>query len=151
MVTPLSKDRIWNYLSEIPDPEIPAINIIELGVVRDVKIDKEQVEVIITPTYSGCPAMKMIEDDIYSHLKTNNIEDVKVTTILSPAWTTDWITDEAKEKLNKYGIAPPNKEIACPQCTSQNVECVSQFGSTPCKAQYRCKDCKEPFDYFKCH
>ena len=150
MVGTFTKKEILSYLSEIPDPEIPAINIIELGVVRDVLIGDE-VEVIITPTYSGCPAMQMIEDNIKVHLKDKGIKKLKVTTVLFPAWTTEWITEEARNKLNKYGIAPPVEEIKCPLCNSLEVECISQFGSTPCKAQYRCLKCREPFDYFKCH
>ena len=162
MVISHSKEEIFKLLSEIPDPEIPVINILELGVLRDVKLNGDEVIVDITPTYSGCPAMKMIEDDIGLKLKQNGIEKVKVNTIYSPAWTTDWLTDEAKEKLRKYGIAPPEKTLLdknslfgkkkkCPHCGSEKTEMVSQFGSTACKALYKCSDCKEPFDYFKCH
>ena len=158
----LTKEKIFSILSEIPDPEIPVINILELGVLRDVKLNGEEVIVDITPTYSGCPAMKMIQDDIFSKLKENGVEKIKVNMIYSPAWTTDWITEEAKEKLRKYGIAPPEKSTSdknvllgkkktCPHCGSENTEMVSQFGSTACKALYKCLDCKEPFDYFKCH
>ncbi|MBI3502694.1 MAG: phenylacetate-CoA oxygenase subunit PaaJ [Bacteroidetes bacterium] len=147
-----SRKEILNLLSEIPDPEIPVINIHELGVLRDVIVNEKEVEIIITPTYSGCPAMKQIENDIVSKLKENGIENVKVKSIFSPAWTTDWITDEAKEKLRKFGIAPPTqRKVKCPHCNSENTEVISQFGSTACKALYRCNDCKEPFDYFKCH
>ena len=159
--TTINTQAIWEALAEIPDPEIPVINIIELGVVRDVKTNGQGVEVIITPTYSGCPAMQMIETDIVKHLREKGY-DVVVTTVLSPAWTTDWITEEAREKLRQFGIAPPEKPTAdknvlggtpkaCPHCSSQNTELVSQFGSTPCKALYKCLDCLEPFDYFKCH
>lgn len=162
MVIPQSKEDIFKILSVIPDPEIPVINILELGVLRDVNVNEGKVEVVITPTYSGCPAMKQIETDILFVLKKNGIENAKIKMVYSPAWTTDWMTDAAKEKLHQCGIAPPekttspkasnpNKIILCPQCGSENTELVSQFGSTACKALYKCLDCKEPFDYFKCH
>lgn len=159
-----SKKEILNLLSEIPDPEIPVITIKDLGILRDVEIKNDLVIVDITPTYSGCPAMKMIEDQIREELHKAGIEKVKVNHVLTPAWTTDWISDEAKEKLKKYGIAPPEKTssdknillgkkkiIICPHCNSKNTEMVSQFGSTACKSLYKCLECKEPFDYFKCH
>lgn len=159
----LSKEKIFSLISEIPDPEIPVITIAELGVIRDVIVEGEKVEVKITPTYSGCPAMKRMEDDIRTTLKENGITDLKITTVYSPPWTTDWINEEAKEKLRVYGIAPPEKTtedkswltgkskiIKCPRCGSQNTRLVSQFGSTACKALYQCNDCLEPFDYFKC-
>lgn len=147
-----SKKEILNLLSEIPDPEIPVINISELEILREVMVTGDEVEVVITPTYSGCPAMKQIEDDIVSKLKENGIENIKVTSVFSPAWTTDWMSIEAREKLRKFGIAPPSKQkVQCPHCGSENVDVVSQFGSTACKALYRCNGCKEPFDYFKCH
>ena len=153
-----SKKEILDLLSEIPDPEIPVINILELGVLRDVIINEKEIEVVITPTYSGCPAMKQIENDIVSKMKSNGFENVKMKMVYHPAWTTDWLTDEAKEKLRKYGIAPPTPlhlspkgRVPCPHCNSKNIELVSQFGSTACKALYKCLDCKEPFDYFKCH
>ena len=158
----VNREKIFSLLSEIPDPEIPVINIQELGVLRDVIVNENEVEVVITPTYSGCPAMKQIEDDIRSALKKNGVEHVKIKTVYHPAWTTDWIPEEAREKLRKYGIAPPEKtsmdkgalmgkKKKCPLCGSENTEMVSQFGSTACKALYKCQDCKEPFDYFKCH
>ena len=163
VTTQLSKEKILSLLSEIPDPEIPVINIQELGILRDVVIKESDVEIVITPTYSGCPAMKQIEDDIISKLKTIGIENAKVKMVYHPAWTTDWITDEAKEKLRQYGIAPPEKITAdkgalmgnkkvleCPRCHSKNTVMVSQFGSTACKALFQCSDCKEAFDYFKC-
>jgi ring-1,2-phenylacetyl-CoA epoxidase subunit PaaD len=159
----INKDDIIQLLRQIPDPEIPVVDIWELGILRDVNIQDNKVEVIITPTYSGCPAMKQIEKDIVSTLKENGIEDVAVKMIYNPPWTTDWITDEAKEKLRKYGIAPPEKTsidkgvllgktkiVACPHCGSENTQMISQFGSTACKALYQCQDCLEPFDYFKC-
>src|ERR1051326_4577994 len=157
-----STKEILKLLSEIPDPEIPVINISELGILRDVVVKENEVEVTITPTYSGCPAMKQIENDIVAKLKENGIENVKIKMVYHPAWTTDWISDEAKEKLRKYGIASPEKTTSdigillgkkkvCPHCGSENTEMISQFGSTACKALYKCLDCKEPFDYFKCH
>lgn len=158
-----SQEQIFKILSEIPDPEIPVINIIELGILREVKFVNDECVVVITPTYTGCPAMKVIEDDIRIKLKEIGIEKVKVELVYSPAWTTDWISDEAKEKLRTYGIAPPDhstedkkvllgkaRDLKCPLCGSKHTEMISQFGSTACKALYRCLDCKEPFDYFKC-
>lgn len=158
-----SREEILHMLSDIPDPEIPVISIRELGILRDVKLEGESVSVEITPTYSGCPAMKAIEQDIVSLLQRKGINQVKVNLVYAPAWTTDWISDEAKEKLRAYGIAPPEKStvdksaltgkpksLACPHCGSKHVEMISQFGSTACKALYKCLDCKEPFDYFKC-
>lgn len=158
------KQRITNLLSEIPDPEIPVISIVELGVIRDVKdLGNNDIEVIITPTYSGCPAMKQMEDDVVSKLKQNGFKTVNVKMVYSPAWTTDWLSEEAKLKLQKYGIAPPeetttdksfitgkHKAVTCPRCKSKNTLLVSQFGSTACKALYKCSDCLETFDYFKC-
>jgi ring-1,2-phenylacetyl-CoA epoxidase subunit PaaD len=159
----LSKENIISLLSEIPDPEIPVINIQELGILRDVLVNGENIEVIITPTYSGCPAMKQIEDDVRSKLKNAGMEHVSVKMVYHPAWTTDWITEEAKEKLRVYGIAPPEKTsmdkgallgkervLECPRCRSKNTRMVSQFGSTACKALFQCSDCQEAFDYFKC-
>ncbi len=158
----LTQKKIFSLLSEIPDPEIPVISISELGIIRNVNVTGNAVEVVITPTYSGCPAMKQIEYDIVSLLKKNGIKNIEIKMVYHPAWTTDWISDEAKEKLRKYGIAPPEKSSMdkasltgkkkrCPHCSSSNTEMISQFGSTACKALYRCKECKEPFDYFKCH
>lgn len=159
----LSVNEIYQLLSEIPDPEIPVISIQELGILRDVKLENGVCRVVITPTYSGCPAMKVIEEDIRKKLKEAGIDEVNVELVYSPAWTTDWISDEAKEKLRAYGIAPPEhtsvdkgvltgrkRHLKCPLCGSGNVTMISQFGSTACKALYRCNDCKEPFDYFKC-
>ena len=159
----IDKHHIIELLSQIPDPEIPVINIKELGVLRDVIVNENEVEVVITPTYSGCPAMKQIEDDIRSVMKKNGIENIKIKTAYHPAWTTDWLTNEAKDKLRKYGIAPPEKTtsdkgalmgkqkvLECPRCGSKNTVMISQFGSTACKALFQCSDCKEAFDYFKC-
>jgi ring-1,2-phenylacetyl-CoA epoxidase subunit PaaD len=156
-------ESIFKLLSEIPDPEIPVINIIELGILRDVILTDDLCTIVITPTYSGCPAMRVIEDDIRTKLKEIGIVNVKVDLLYTPAWTTDWISDEAKEKLRAYGIAPPDhssidkqvllgksRDLKCPLCGSTDTEMISQFGSTACKALFRCKACKEPFDYFKC-
>lgn len=158
-----SKEKILSLLSQIPDPEIPVITIAELGVIRDVILENETVEVKITPTYSGCPAMKRMEDDIREVLSANGFKEIKITLVYSPAWTTDWIPEEAKEKLRVYGIAPPEKTtedkswltgkskiVKCPQCKSDNTRLVSQFGSTACKSLFQCNYCLEPFDYFKC-
>ena len=158
------KQRILNLLSEIPDPEIPVITIVELGVIREIKdLGSDSIEITITPTYSGCPAMKQMEDDVVSRLKQNGFKTVNVKMVYSPAWTTDWLSAEAKLKLQKYGIAPPeesttdksfitgkHKAVTCPRCKSKNTLLVSQFGSTACKALYKCSDCLETFDYFKC-
>lgn len=159
-------EKAWSALEALTDPEIPVITLRELGILRDIREDSNGIEVIITPTYSGCPAMGQIEDDVNAALSAAGISG-KVTTQLSPAWTTDWITDEAKEKLRAYGIAPPHttrqpeqvvhlmrrpasaQAVSCPHCGSSNTTVISQFGSTSCKALYKCLDCREPFDYFK--
>ncbi len=157
--------KIYEILEGVSDPEIPVLTILDLGIVRDVKLDEAtgEVEVVITPTYSGCPAMDFIEVNIRSALQEHGIVQVKITTVLSPAWTTDWLTESGKAKLKAYGIAPPvgsasklsllgeNTEVECPHCGSANTKLVSQFGSTACKALYQCRECLEPFDYFKCH
>jgi ring-1,2-phenylacetyl-CoA epoxidase subunit PaaD len=159
-----TSNSILTLLSEIPDPEIPVISIIDLGIVRSVDIENQNsISLSITPTYSGCPAMKQIEDDIKNLLKSNGFENISIKTVYSPPWTTDWIPETAKEKLRKYGIAPPehttqdkswitgkSKIITCPHCKSQQTKLISQFGSTSCKALYQCDNCLEPFDYFKC-
>ena len=154
--------QLWDVIREVPDPEIPVLTLTDLGIVRDLQYDGNQVEVTITPTYVGCPAMKTFEDDIVAALNAEGFGHVKVNTVLSPAWSTDWISEEGKRKLKEYGIAPPQgsadksaltgeaKNVECPQCHSTNSKLISQFGSTPCKALYQCRDCKEPFDYFKC-
>jgi ring-1,2-phenylacetyl-CoA epoxidase subunit PaaD len=159
-----NKEHILALLSEIPDPEIPVITIVELGVIRDILlIDDNTIELKITPTYSGCPAMKQIEDDVRKKLAEHGFTSIKINMVFSPAWTTDWLTEEAKIKLQKYGIAPPEhstqdkswltgkpKSVTCPRCKSKNTKLISQFGSTACKALYQCQECLEPFDYFKC-
>jgi ring-1,2-phenylacetyl-CoA epoxidase subunit PaaD len=142
-------DRIWSVLATVPDPEIPAISLVDLGIVRSVSPEL----VTITPTYTGCPATQVIERDIRDALDAAGFRDVAIETLLSPPWTTEWISDAGKAKLHDYGIAPPSlaPTATCPQCGSTHTEEVSRFGSTPCKAQWRCRDCLEPFDRFKCH
>jgi ring-1,2-phenylacetyl-CoA epoxidase subunit PaaD len=153
----LTKENIYDLLSGIPDPEIPVITIDELGILRNVELTPAGCEVTITPTYTGCPAMKMIEDQIKEILHAHGIALVNVKTTYSPAWTTDWLSHEAKLKLKQYGISPPLSSIdtvsfiQCPNCNSFNTEVISDFGSTACKGLYRCNDCKEAFDYFKGH
>jgi ring-1,2-phenylacetyl-CoA epoxidase subunit PaaD len=167
MVTALNilTNEIWKILETVTDPEVPVLTITDLGIVRDVKFHDDEIEVVITPTYSGCPAMDMIAMNIRMALIEANHTKVRITTVLSPAWTTDWMTEEGKEKLRAYGIAPPNpkqqvcsqdlfaaaENIQCPLCNSWHTHRVSEFGSTACKSLYQCDDCKEPFDYFKCH
>jgi ring-1,2-phenylacetyl-CoA epoxidase subunit PaaD len=152
----------WNAASQVVDPEIPVLTIADLGVLREVTINAGQVEVAITPTYSGCPAMNIIALEIELALEREGIRNPTITTVLSPAWTTDWMSDEGRQKLKDYGIAPPmagggrralfgEQNVACPQCGSLATEVLSEFGSTSCKALWRCTACREPFDYFKCH
>ncbi len=155
--------RIRALLERVPDPEIPSLSVVDLGIVRDVRSSDGDVEVVITPTYSGCPAMNTIESDIRSMLADHGFPGARITTVLSPAWTTDWLSDDGREKLRAFGIAPPTKGsgskrslwadppvVACPRCGDEDTEQVSEFGSTPCKAHWRCCACLEPFDYFKC-
>ena len=165
MAVPLTIEHIRSILGTIMDPEVPVLSVIDLGIVRDIFTTGNQTEIIITPTYSGCPAMDVIRATIQMELLANGFKNVKVTTVLSPAWTTDWMTEEGKKKLKEYGIAPPNPKqvvcqtdlfaadeaIECPHCHSYHTHRVSEFGSTACKALYVCDNCKEPFDYFKCH
>ena len=146
-------ETVWAWLSAIPDPEIPAISLTDLGIIRDVVWDGDTLIVTITPTYSGCPATSIINLDIEMALRDHGIEKLDLKRQLSPPWTTEWMTDTGRAKLEAYGIAPPRPAGGpqhCPHCKSQAVERISQFGSTPCKAQWRCQDCLEPFDYFKC-
>jgi ring-1,2-phenylacetyl-CoA epoxidase subunit PaaD len=167
MVTLLDRDsdlrqRAWDAAASVVDPEIPVLTIADLGVLRDVVLDGDRVEVAITPTYSGCPAMNMIVLEIEVALERAGFHQSKVHTVLSPAWTTDWMSEDGRRKLRAYGIAPPKNSssrralfgeqaVACPQCGSGNTELLSEFGSTSCKSLWRCKACREPFDYFKCH
>ena len=141
---------LWELLNTVPDPEIPVISVVELGVIRDISFTNKSYIISITPTYSGCPAVKTFMDDIKSSLKENGIRNFQLKLVYSPAWTTDWMTDETKEKLKKYGIAPPSNTVICPQCDSQKTELISEFGATACKALYKCSDCLEPFEFFKC-
>ena len=161
-----TKEHILSLLEQVSDPEIPVLTILDLGIVRDVNCTNDQdVVITITPTYSGCPAMDAIAFDIKLKLIENGFEKVTIIYSLSPAWTTDWMSESGKKKLQSYGIAPPQNitsriekllfeeenHIECPRCHSNNTKLLSQFGSTACKALYQCSDCKEPFDYFKCH
>ena len=145
--TIIPREQVLDWLSEVPDPEIPVLTITDLGIVRDVECGDEIV-VSLTPTYSGCPATEAI-----AALEDRGVTDVRIKRVLSPPWTTDWISEEGREKLRIYGIAPPERRkrpIACPRCDSDQTERVSEFGSTACKAAYRCRECLEPFEYFKC-
>ena len=144
--------QILEWLSQVPDPEIPVLTITDLGIVRDVDCSAG-VTVSLTPTYSGCPATEAIEASVAATLQEHGVDDVRIKRVLSPPWTTDWISEAGRKKLTVYGIAPPERRdrpIACPRCDSENTEVVSEFGSTACKAGYRCRDCLEPFEYFKC-
>lgn len=157
---------VWSWLDSVPDPEIPVISVIDLGIVRDVHWERETCVVTITPTYSGCPAVTLIREQIGHVLGEHGIADVDVRLQLAPAWTTDWMTARGKQQLSSYGIAPPAQnvidisgitrrrtapQVPCPHCGSAHTHVVSQFGSTACKALYRCDECREPFDYFKAH
>ena len=163
--------QIWDWLAEVPDPEIPVISLTDLGIIRAVDWQDDTLVVTVTPTYSGCPATAVITLDIENHLREKGVEQIRLERRLSPAWTTDWISEAGREKLRAYGIAPPiegtradgqviarigaltgsNLVVACPRCQSNDTRRVSQFGSTPCKASWVCNSCLEPFDYFKCH
>lgn len=181
LTTPITEEKsiltkkviaeIWNLLAEVADPEIPVISVLDLGIVRDVLIqlsaagDITEGTIIITPTYSGCPAMDAISLDIKFTLIEHGYKNIQVKSVLSPAWTTDWMTETGREKLKAFGIAPPNptqsvcntklfaeaEAIQCPLCNGYHTKLISNFGSTACKALYQCQTCKEPFDYFKCH
>ena len=157
----VSREQVMAWLEKVPDPEIPVLSITDLGIVRDVTIGNG-VSVALAPTYSGCPATEVIEKSVIDALHDHGIDDVSIERRLSPPWTTDWISDEGRDKLREYGIAPPAKggskralldaerTIACPRCGSEKTALVSEFGSTACKASYRCTACLEPFEYFKC-
>jgi len=161
----IATQPIWDILATVTDPEVPVLTITDLGIIRAVNMLDDVVEVVITPTYTGCPAMDMIAMNIKLALLENGYKKIKITSVLSPAWTTDWMSEEGKQKLTAYGIAPPlpaqqvsdtklfaaAAAIACPRCASYHTHRISEFGSTACKALYQCDDCKEPFDYFKCH
>jgi ring-1,2-phenylacetyl-CoA epoxidase subunit PaaD len=168
----IQEKEIWKILETVMDPEVPVLSIVDLGIVRKIEIyDAVQkgplggVRVSITPTYTGCPAMDVININIRLALIENGFTNIEIKNVLSPAWTTDWMSEEGKQKLKAYGIAPPNPKqivctveafqeeeaIQCPHCNSYNTQLISRFGSTACKALYKCNDCREPFDYFKCH
>jgi len=163
----MTNAEIMEWLSDVTDPEVPALNILDLGIVRNVvigeNVDEPSVKIVITPTYSGCPAMDVITIGIRMVMASHGIKNVNVEAQLSPAWTTDWMTEEGKKKLKAYGIAPPHRKafkalglfeedkVSCPRCGSEDTELVSQFGPTSCKALYKCLSCKEPFEHFKCH
>lgn len=156
VINPKENIDIWEILTEVPDPEIPAINLVELGVIRDVQLDDKtaHLTITITPTYTGCPAKKLFEELILEKLAEKGFTNVTIISKLNPAWTTDWLSEETRNKLLKEGISPPtigDRIITCPQCRSTNTSLLSQFGSTPCQALYSCKECSETFNYFKCH
>jgi ring-1,2-phenylacetyl-CoA epoxidase subunit PaaD len=165
-----TEHKIWSLLETVNDPEVPVLSVIDLGIIRNVQIEQSEANsyksiITITPTYSGCPAMDVISMQIRIVLLEAGFTSIEIKQVLSPAWTTEWMSAEGKDKLKAYGIAPPQykqavctpdafqaeEAIQCPQCNSWNTTMVSQFGSTACKALYKCEDCKEPFDYFKCH
>ena len=147
-------NKIWKLLEEIPDPEIPAINLVELGVVRKVEGEESNLEITITPTYTGCPAKQLFNDLIKEKLEENGYTNFTITSTLFPAWTTDWLSEETKKKLMNEGISPPtagDRVITCPHCGSTDTKMVSRFGTTPCQSFHTCNSCSEPFNYFKCH
>ena len=155
MVNTNELNRITDILGTVRDPEIPVLNVNDLGVIRDIQFVGDVIHVTITPTFNGCPAMKIIEFSIREALENSGYESVKIIEQISPPWTTEWINDAALQKLKDYGIAPPlgmnDKKVSCPRCNSEETVLVSEFGSTPCKSHFKCKSCLEPFDYFKCH
>lgn len=159
----LDEAELWTLMGTIQDPEIPVLTLVDLGVIRHIRIDDTAVNVGVAPTYSGCPATEVIEASVIQALQDNGVTDASVERVLSPPWTSDWLSDTGREKLREYGIAPPAEsttskrsllapdiQVACPRCATTNTEKVSEFGSTPCKASYKCRDCLEPFEYFKC-
>ena len=162
VATAISRERVMDWLAEVADPEIPVLSIIDLGIVRDVIVG-DGVTVALSPTYSGCPATEVIEHSVIAALEKNGVEDVRIRRVLSPPWTTDWISPGGREKLLSYGIAPPaggaskralldgSRDIGCPRCGSRNTAIVSEFGSTACKALHYCHACRQPFEHFKCH
>ena len=164
--TEISSNEIREILKQVKDPEVPVLDIAELGVLRDVQVVDEKIIITITPTYSGCPALHVMEQEIANKLRENGIENFMVKTVFSPAWTTDWMNDDAKNKLKEYGIAPPGQSteahlksmiegkstpVSCPFCDSVNTKLTSAFGSTACKALHYCNNCNQPFEEFKCH
>jgi ring-1,2-phenylacetyl-CoA epoxidase subunit PaaD len=161
MLPATTEDAIWNCLRDVPDPEIPVVSVVDLGMVREVRVDGERIEVDVSPTYSGCPATEVIEESILRRLQDEGFPAVSIKRVLSPPWTTDWISAAGREKLREYGIAPPvgsaskrellgRPKVCCPRCGAEETCVVSEFGSTACKASYKCGACLEPFEYFKC-
>lgn len=157
------EQAVWSIVGQVPDPEIPVLTLADLGIIRSVSIDEASITIGIAPTYSGCPATEFIEESVIAELQQNGFKNIRTERVLSPAWTTDWISQEGRRKLHQYGIVPPDKaaeskralfhqglQIACPRCSSNQTSKVSEFGSTPCKSTYKCDDCLEPFEYFKC-
>ena len=160
----LTAEEVMTILEQVPDPEIPVISIVELGIVREVTVDETGLHISLSPTYTGCPALDVIPIMVSDELAKHGIHNADIRNVISPPWTTDWISESGLEKLNAFGIAPPHRsgdpamqvpledrEVKCPQCGSTQTKLVSRFGSTPCKAAFQCEDCLEPFDYFKCH
>lgn len=146
-------EDVWSWLAEVPDPEIPVISVVDLGVVRDVAWEDDNLTVTVTPTYSGCPATRVIAMDIETALRERGVQKPLVKSQIAPPWTTDWLSEAGRAKLEAFGIAPPQPAggpARCPRCQATDLEQISAFGSTPCKAQWRCRACLEPFDYFKC-
>jgi ring-1,2-phenylacetyl-CoA epoxidase subunit PaaD len=158
----LRVEDIWSWLADVPDPEVPVVSVIDLGMIRDVTVTKGSAEIAVSPTYSGCPATEVIEQSIASFLREKGVAGVKIRRQLAPPWTSDWITEEGRRKLHAYGIAPPvgsaskprlageRASVTCPRCASDRTALVSEFGSTACKASWKCLECLEPFEYFKC-
>jgi len=159
-----AEKKVWQILETVSDPEVPVLSVVDLGVVRNVVVNDEAVDITITPTYTGCPAMDVIRMSIHMALLAAGYKEISIQQVLSPVWTTDWMSEAGKQKLKDYGIAPPyakaaatidpfaaEEQVACPHCGSADTRLVSQFGSTACKALYQCNSCHEPFDYFKCH
>jgi ring-1,2-phenylacetyl-CoA epoxidase subunit PaaD len=160
-----AEQHIRELLNDVYDPEVPVLSVIDLGIIRDINLHDDDIEIVITPTYSGCPAMDVISMSIKMELLSHGYKNIKIKSVLSPAWTTDWMSDEGKQKLKEFGIAPPNPKqqvcrdelfaadegVQCPLCNSWHTHRISEFGSTACKALFVCDECKEPFDYFKCH
>ncbi|MBC7949433.1 MAG: phenylacetate-CoA oxygenase subunit PaaJ [Chitinophagaceae bacterium] len=161
----ITEEAIWRILGTVNDPEVPVLSVTDLGIIREVKVRPDGIIIKVTPTYSGCPAMDMISMNIRMAMISHGLDNVTIKQVLSPAWTTDWMSEDGKRKLREYGIAPPNPKqqvcsdvlfardegVQCPRCDSYHTERISEFGSTACKALYQCQECREPFDYFKCH
>lgn len=152
------KEKILNLLETVTDPEVPVLTVLDLGIIRNIEFKNDHPVITVTSTYSGCPATDVINADIRMTLLENGYNDIEIINQLTPTWTTDWMSDSGKQKLKDYGIAPPDKQfripkdgVECPLCCSVNTKLISEFGSTACKALYSCNECKEPFDYFKCH